>query len=61
MAAHFTANDAQRVNCSVGDLRVVATKIWGWLHVMQIAICNHLEKTENESRLLKNSEETRDG
>ena len=39
-AAHFTANanGAQRVNRSVGDLRALATKIWGLLHVMQITI-----------------------
>ena len=41
MAAHFMANSAQRVNHSVGDLRAVAKKIWGWLHVMQIIIRTH--------------------
>ena len=41
MAVHFTANSTQRVNGSVGNLRALATKIWGWLHVMQITICTH--------------------
>ena len=38
MAAHFTANGTQRVNYSVAVLRVLSTKIWGWLHVMQMVV-----------------------
>ena len=34
----FMANGAQHVNCSACDLRVLSTKIWGWLQVMQITI-----------------------
>ena len=32
------ANGAQHVNRSACDLRVLSTKIWGWLQVMQITI-----------------------
>ena len=38
MAAHYTAHGAQRVNYSVAVLRVLSTKIWGWLHVMQMVV-----------------------
>ena len=38
MAVYFMANGAQHVNCSACDLRVLSSKIWGWLQVMQIII-----------------------
>ena len=38
MAAHYTAHGAQRVNYSVAVLRVLSTKIWGWLHVMRMVV-----------------------
>ena len=28
----------ERVNHSVADLQVLSTKIWGWLHVMQMVV-----------------------
>ena len=53
MAAHFTANGAQPVNYSVAVLRVLSTKIWGWLHVMQMVVSKTKTKDtlENEDPL----------
>ena len=47
-------NGAQRVNRNFSDLRALSTKIWGWLHVMQITIqrnCPAWPQSQNCERL----------
>ena len=56
MAAHFTANGAQPVNYSVAVLRVLSTKIWGWLHVMQMVV----SKTKTPKTKTKDTLENED-
>ena len=53
MTAHFTANGTQWVNYSVTVLQMLSTKIWGWLHVMQMVVSKMKTKDplENEDPL----------
>ena len=56
MAALFATNGAQRVNYSVSVLPVLSTKIWGWLHVMQMVVSKTKTpkmKTEDQRPPLK--------